>query len=272
LLFGGKRKRPKGHERKIDRDAEPGEQMTERKATRVLVTGSSRGIGRAVALELGRAGFQISLHYHSNEAAAREAHEQLREICPDAAEPLRFDVGDRDGCRAVLQAEVEKRGAFWGVVCNAGVLRDGPFVGFSDDDWDSVLGTNLDSFYNVLHPLVMPMIQLRSGGRIVTMSSLSGITGNRGQVNYSAAKAGLIGATKALSKELAKRAITVNCVAPGFIESEMTDHPGLEQMLESIPMRRAGKPEEVASAVSFLFSGGASYITGPVLSVNGGLL
>ncbi|MFN8391097.1 MAG: 3-oxoacyl-ACP reductase FabG [Bdellovibrionota bacterium] len=248
--------------------------MTEpkRNSNRVLVTGSSRGIGRAVALDLGRAGFEVCLHYRSNEDAARQTYSELRQVCREAPEPLRFDVSNREECRSVLKADIESRGAFWGVVCNAGIVRDGPFAGFTDEDWDVVLDTNLDSFYNVLHPLVMPMIQLRSGGRIVTMSSLSGITGNRGQVNYSAAKAGLIGATKALSKELAKRSITVNCVAPGFIESEMTDHPGLEQMLEAIPMKRAGKPAEVSSAVTFLFSEGASYITGQVLSINGGLV
>jgi 3-oxoacyl-[acyl-carrier protein] reductase len=157
------------------------------------------------------------------------------------------------------------------VVCNAGVTADGPFPGLSGNDWDSVLRTNLDGFYNILHPLVMPMIQLRTGGRIVVMSSVAGVIGNRGQVNYSASKAGLIGAAKALSKELAKRRISVNCVAPGFIESEMTEALPREEITKMIPMQRLGRPEEVGALVSFLFSEQAEYLTGQVLTISGGL-
>jgi 3-oxoacyl-[acyl-carrier protein] reductase len=157
-------------------------------------------------------------------------------------------------------------------VLNAGVLADAAFPGLSGDAWDRVLRTNLDGFYNVLRPLVMPMIRLRDGGRIATLSSLAGIAGNRGQVNYAASKAGIIGATKSLAHELAKRDITVNCVAPGWIETEMLEGADLEALAAAVPLRRLGTPDDVAAAVSFLFSDGASYITGQVLSVNGGLL
>ena len=158
------------------------------------------------------------------------------------------------------------------MVCNAGISADAPFPGLTDDQWDRVLRTNLDGFYNVLSPLVMEMIRARQGGRIVTLSSLSGIAGNRGQVNYSAAKAGIIGATKSLSQELAKRGITVNSVAPGLIETDMLDGLPLDEVLKTIPMRRLGKPEEVAAVIAFLFSPGAAYITGQTISVNGGIL
>jgi len=238
---------------------------------KVLVTGSSRGIGRAIALELGKQGFEIVVHYRSNESEAQRTRDELIEM-KALGGMLRFDVADRDATKAALKTHVAEHGAFWGVVCNAGITRDGPFPGLENEDWDVVIRTNLDSFYNVLSPLTMPMIQLRSGGRIVVMSSLSGLIGNRGQVNYSASKAGLIGAAKALSKELAKRNITVNCVAPGLIESEMTQGTLLNEMIESIPMKRAGRPEEVASAVAYLFSENAGYITGQTISMNGGIL
>ena len=166
---------------------------------------------------------------------------------------------------------MDESGAFWGVVCNAGVTADGPFPGMKPEAWDEVLHTNLDGFYNVLRPLVMPMVRARKGGRIVTLSSVSGLIGNRGQVNYSASKAGIIGATKALARELAKRQITVNSVAPGLIETSMIDEAPVKEILEVIPMRRLGRPEEVAAAVGFLFGPGAGYVTAQVISVNGGL-
>ena len=187
------------------------------------------------------------------------------------ARVLQFDISERDATSAILLADVEQHGCYYGVVCNAGVARDNAFPAMSGEDWDIVLQTNLDGFFNVLNPLVMPMVRRRKPGRIVTLASVSGLIGNRGQVNYSAAKAGIIGATKALALELAKRDITVNCVAPGLIETDMVKDVPMEEALKMIPARRVGKPEEVAATVSFLLGEDAAYITRQVISVNGGL-
>lgn len=238
---------------------------------RVLVTGSSRGIGRAIALQLAQQGFDIAVHYRSREDEAAQVVAEI-EALGRSASLLRFDVADRETARNVLEAEIERFGAFYGVVCNAGITRDNAFPSLTDEDWDSVVHTNLDGFYNILKPLVMPMVQARKGGRIVTLSSIAGLAGNRGQVNYSASKAGLIGATKSLALELAKRRITVNCVAPGIIETDMTDDVFAEEALKMIPMRRFGNADEVAALVSFLMSDQSSYITRQVISVNGGML
>lgn len=238
--------------------------------SRVLVTGASRGIGRAIAVELARSGFEVVLNYQSNQRAAEEALATIQ-THGGAASLLRCDVSDRDACAKALGAELEKHGPFYGIVSNAGVTADAPFPALSGEAWDRVLRTNLDGFYNVLHPCVMPMVRAHRGGRIITISSIAGLIGNRGQVNYSASKAGLIGATKALALELAKRKITVNCVAPGLIETEMAHDAPIEAIQKMIPMQRLGKPEEIASVVAFLFSPAASYITGQVISVNGGL-
>ena len=239
-------------------------------APTVLVTGSSRGIGRAIALRLARDGYDLVLHCRSQREHAESVANEITAL-GRSARILQFDVGDRFAARVVLGADVEEFGAPYGVVCNAGIAADAPFPGMTDENWDSVIRTNLDGFYNVLHPLVMPMIQTRKPGRIVTLSSVSGVIGNRGQVNYSAAKAGIIGATKALAVELAKRKITVNCVAPGLIDTEMVDAAVLEEALKMIPLKRMGSAEEVAAAVSFLVSPDAAYITRQVLQVNGGL-
>ena len=236
----------------------------------ILVTGSSRGIGAGIAWRLANDGYDLLLHCRGNREQAEALGDRIRAL-GRAARVLQFDVSDREQCRAVLEAEVEANGAPYGVVCNAGIARDNAFPAMPGDDWDRVLRTNLDGFYNVLHPLTMPMVRRRQPGRIVALSSVSGIMGNRGQVNYSAAKAGIIGACKALAVELAKRDITVNCVAPGLIETEMTEELPLEQALEMIPMRRVGKVEEVAATVSFLLSAEAGYITRQVFSVNGGM-
>lgn len=237
----------------------------------ILVTGASKGIGRAIALRLGQDGFTLVVHYHSDRAGAEAT---LADIIAGggAGRLIQFDTADRAGTRAALEADIEANGAYWGAVLNAGIARDAAFPALTDEDWDGVIATNLDGFYNVLKPLVMPMVSAHKGGRIVTLSSVSGLAGNRGQVNYSAAKAGVIGATKALALELAKRDITVNCVAPGLIETQMTAEVPMDEALKLVPMRRAGLPEEVAHAVAFLVSDQASYITRQVLSVNGGLL
>ncbi|MEH6566668.1 MAG: 3-oxoacyl-ACP reductase FabG [Halopseudomonas sp.] len=236
----------------------------------ILITGSSRGIGRAVALRLARDGFDIVLHCRSQREAAEEVAEQIRALGRHAR-VLCFDVADRSAAALALEADVEQHGAYYGVVCNAGVTADGAFPALTDDDWDRVIHTNLDGFYNVLKPVMMPMIRRRKAGRIVVMSSVSGVMGNRGQVNYSASKAGLIGAVKALAVELAKRKITVNCVAPGLVETEMLDEQIIHEAMKAIPMQRTGTVEEVAAAVSFLCSADAGYITRQVLSVNGGM-
>jgi 3-oxoacyl-[acyl-carrier protein] reductase len=244
--------------------------MTQQKSLSVLVTGSSRGIGRAIALRLARDGYDLVLHCRSQRAEADAVALAITGM-GRAARVLQFDIGDRVATAAALEADIEAHGCYYGVVCNAGVARDNAFPAMSGEDWDIVLQTNLDGFFNVLNPLVMPMVQRRKPGRIVTLASVSGLIGNRGQVNYSAAKAGIIGATKALALELAKRAITVNCVAPGLIATDMTNEVPMEEALKLIPARRIGQPEEVAAAVSFLIGEDAGYITRQVISVNGGL-
>lgn len=239
-------------------------------ARRVLVSGSSRGIGRAIALRLARDGFAVTVHCRSSRA---EGEAVVAEIAAAGGEAdlLQFDVRDRAAAGALLDEVMTARGAYYGVVCNAGITRDGAFPALSGEDWDDVLDTSLDGFFNVVQPLIMPMVRAKQGGRIVTLASVSGVMGNRGQVNYSAAKAGLIGATKALAVELGSRRITVNCVAPGLIETEMTGELPLDEALKVVPMNRVGQPEEVAAAVAFLMSDAASYITRQVLGVNGGM-
>ncbi|MGY3229858.1 3-oxoacyl-[acyl-carrier protein] reductase [Luteibacter sp. HA06] len=237
----------------------------------VLITGSSRGIGRAIALNLADAGYDIVVHCRSRREEAEAVQAEILGKGRNAR-IVQFDISDRAASAAALEADIGEHGAYYGVVCNAGLTRDGAFPGLTSEDWDQVLRTNLDGFYNVLHPLVMPMIRRRKPGRIVCITSVSGMIGNRGQVNYSASKAGVIGAAKALSVELAKRRITVNCVAPGLIDTDMLDpEVPVEQILKVIPMERTGTPEEVAAAVRFLISPEAAYITRQVLAVNGGL-
>ncbi len=244
--------------------------MTERDHRRVLVTGASRGIGHAIAARLAENGFHVVLHYRSGREAAEKLAGQLQEA-GHSCETIGFDIADRDAVRETLETMVDESGPFYGVVCNAGVTADNAFPAMTGEEWDRVVHTNLDGFYNVVHPLVMPMVRARKGGRIVALSSVSGLMGNRGQANYAASKAGIIAASQSLALELARRRITVNCVAPGLIETDMIADAPVEEALKLIPAGRLGKPEEVAAVVAFLMSDEAAYVTRQVFAVNGGM-
>ena len=236
----------------------------------VLVTGASKGIGKAIACQMASDGFDVVVHYHSDKDGAEDTVRTVG-AARRSARLMQFDVGDRQACRQAIESDIEEHGAYYAVINNAGVSRDNAFPVLSDDDWDKVVRTNLDGFFNVVQPCVMPMVRARQGGRIITISSVSGVIGNRGQVNYSAAKAGVIGASKALALELAKRNITVNCVAPGLIDTEMTADIEHEHLMKLIPTRRVGRPDEVAGLVSYLMSDAAAYVTRQTICIDGGL-
>lgn len=239
-------------------------------AKEVLITGSSRGIGKACAIYLAKNGFDIVLHCNKNISKAEEVLAEIKEIGVNGR-ILQFDIKDRNACREAISSDITTHGCYYGIVLNAGIAKDNVFPIMEDEEWDDVINTNLGGFYNILKPIVMAMIEERIKGRIVAMSSISGLRGNRGQVNYSASKAGIIGAVKALSLELAKRKITVNAIAPGIIDTDMIQDIPQDEVKKLIPMKRFGKPEEVASLVNYLMSEDAGYITGQVISVNGGL-
>lgn len=239
-------------------------------AKEVLITGSSRGIGKACAIYLAKNGFDIVLHCNKNISKAEEVLTEIKEIGVNGR-ILQFDIKDRNACREAISSDITTHGCYYGTVLNAGIAKDNVFPIMEDEEWDDVINTNLGGFYNILKPIVMAMIEERIKGRIVAMSSISGLRGNRGQVNYSASKAGIIGAVKALSLELAKRKITVNAIAPGIIDTDMIQDIPQDEVKKLIPMKRFGKPEEVASLVNYLMSEDAGYITGQVISINGGL-
>lgn len=234
-----------------------------------LVTGGSRGIGAAIAVRLAQMGHPVLINYAQNEAAAAQVKQRI-EADGGAATLLRFDVKDRAASLAALEPWLEASDGIGVVINNAGVARDGSFPAMDGDDWDLVTRTTLDGFFNVTRPLVMAMARKR-WGRIVNISSVSGVIGNRGQVNYSAAKAGLIGATRSLALEVAKRKITVNAIAPGLIETDMIADAPIDMIKKQIPMRRLGRADEVAALTGFLVSDEAAYITGQVIGINGGL-
>ena len=242
--------------------------MTKRIA---LVTGASRGIGRAVAVGLAAEGCHVLINFRSRRDDAEETSNIIDALsCDGSAELCPFDIADADASEKAIGAIIEKHGRIDILVNNAGIRNDALLVFMTREQWSNVLTTNLNGFYNVTQPVVKQMAMNR-WGRIVSIASTAGQTGVEGQSNYAAAKAGIIGATKALAREVAKRGVTVNALAPGFIETDMLDGLPKEKMISQIPAARFGRPEEVAAAAVFLCSDSAAYITGAVLNINGGV-
>ncbi len=238
---------------------------------RVIISGAATGIGKAIATKLAEDGFDLALHCNSHKDKALELKNELEEKFGVKCQVLCFNLTDTENSSKEILEDIKNNGAYWGVVSNAGITQDMPFPGMNFEDWYKVINVNLNGFFNLVNPCIMPMVRLRNGGRIVAVSSLSGVVGNRGQANYSASKAGVIGACKSLALELAKRKITVNCVAPGLIDTGMVSEEVKEHALPLVPMGRMGEPKEVAATVSFLMSEGASYITREVININGGM-
>ena len=240
----------------------------------VLITGSSKGIGKAIAIRLCQLEYNIVIHFNKDKINAIKTCEEIEQICGIYPQMVQFDISNREECKSKLENFINKHGVFYGIVNNAGLYEDCNFPSMQPDQWDKVINANLGGFYNVLHPCIMPMIQARKGGRIISITSVSGLIGNRGQVNYSASKAGIIGASKSLAIELAKRKITVNCIAPGLInnanENDIKEFE--QQIIKNIPIKRKGTSEEIAYAVEFLMSDLSSYTTKQVISINGGLI
>ncbi len=234
-----------------------------------LVTGGSRGIGKACAIELANAGFDVAINYVGNEEAANNTVNELKNLGSDSV-AFKFDVTNEEAVNEGVKQVVEKYGKIDVLVNNAGITRDGLFMRMNSENWNAVINTNLNSAYYVTQPIIKLMMKQRSGA-IINMSSIVGLYGNAGQANYAAAKAGLIGFTKSLAKELGSRNIRVNAVAPGFIQTDMTKDLKLDGVEEHIPLRRLGLPEDIAKAVKFL-AVDATYVTGQVLAVDGGLV
>ncbi len=234
-----------------------------------LITGASRGIGRACAMELAKAGYDVAISYAGNEEAANKTINELKSLNINA-KAYKFDVANKDACTQAVEEVLKDFGKIDVLVNNAGITRDGLFMRMSSDNWEAVINTNLNSAFYMTNPVIRTMIKQRSGC-IVNMSSISGIMGNPGQANYSTAKAGLIGFTKSLAKELGSRNIRVNAIAPGFIQTDMTKDLDTEKITEHIPLKRLGQPEDIAKTVKFLAED-ATYITGQVIGVDGGLV
>lgn len=242
--------------------------MTDNKKT-ALVTGASRGIGKACAIELAKAGYDVAVSYAGNEEAANKTVAELKDLGV-SAKAYKFDVSDKDACAKAVEEVLSDFGKLDVLVNNAGITRDGLFMRMSADNWEAVINTNLNSAFYMTSPVIKTMIKQRSGC-IINMSSIVGVMGNAGQANYSAAKAGLIGFTKSLAKELGSRNIRVNAIAPGFIQTDMTKDLDTEKIAEHIPLKRLGQPEDIAKTVKFLAED-APYITGQVIGVDGGLV